>query len=95
MTKTIECLEERYDLLRREEEKLQWLFKMKTIKEHNYYTKKTTQAVTQYFPNLGIQCKELIEDCAVFTEAHGFSGRTDLIKELSWSLLGHFVGEKL
>jgi len=95
MTKSIEYLEEQYDLLRREEEKLQWLFKMKTIKEHNYYTKKTTIAVNQYFPNLTKQCRVLIEDLAVYTEGHGFDGRTDIIKELCWTMLGHVQGEKL
>jgi hypothetical protein len=95
MTKPIEALEEQFDVLRREEEKLIWLFKMRDIKEHNYYTKKATQSVNLHFPNLAKQCKELIEDCAVFTEAHGGSDRLDFIKELAWRLLGHTQGDKL
>lgn len=95
MTVMIDALEAQFDDLRKEEEKLNWLFRNRNIKDHNYYQKKTTTMVGLYFPNLKTQCETLIENCAIHTDENGFTERVDFIKDFVWSLYGHVVGERL
>lgn len=91
----IGALETQYEGIRKEEEKLNWLFRNRNIKDHNYYQKKTTTMVKLYFPNLKTQCETLIENCSVYTDDNGFDVNVDIIKDNTWRILGHCIGEHL
>lgn len=92
---TIDALEAQLDIIRKEEEKLLWLFRMKDIKEPKYYQKKTTLLVTSWFPKLKKQCEDLIENCAYYTDQLGYNDRVDFIKDMTWNIMGKCVGSAL